>query len=91
MGFAIQAQPTTVFLWIGNNDALIADLTGFSSMTSVANFTSQYQALMTQLTTLTSAHLVIGNIPDVTQVPYLQPAALVPAQTHSRRTSQPQC
>ncbi len=89
LGFAIQAQPTTVFLWIGNNDALIADLTGSpSSMTSVANFTSQYQALMTQLTTLTSAHLVIGNIPDVTQVPYLQPAALVLAQT-SQQTHLP--
>ena len=89
LGFAIQAQPTTVFLWIGNNDALIADLTGSpSSMTSVANFTSQYQALMTQLTTLTSAHLVIGNIPDVTQVPYLQPAALVLAQT-SQQTGLP--
>jgi lysophospholipase L1-like esterase len=78
LGFAIKAQPTTIFLWIGNNDALIADLTGMpSSMTSVANFTTQYQALMTQLTTMTPAHLVIGNIPDVTQVPYLTPAALV--------------
>ncbi|HWW96756.1 MAG TPA: SGNH/GDSL hydrolase family protein [Edaphobacter sp.] len=78
LGFAIKAQPTTIFLWIGNNDALIADITGTpSSMTSVANFTTQYQALMTQLTTLTQAHLVIGNIPDVTHVPYLQPAALV--------------
>lgn len=76
--FAVKAQPTTIFLWIGNNDALIADLTGTpTSMTSVANFTTQYQALMTQLTSLTSAHLVIGNIPDVTQVPYLTPAALV--------------
>jgi hypothetical protein len=75
---AINAQPTTIFLWIGNNDALIADSTGTpSSMTSVANFTTQYQALMTQLTTFTSAHLVIANIPDVTQVPYLQPAALI--------------
>ena len=46
-------------------------------MTSVANFTTQYTALMTQLTTMTPAHLVIGNIPDVTQVPYLTPAALV--------------
>jgi lysophospholipase L1-like esterase len=89
LGFAIKAQPTTVFLWIGNNDALIADLTGTpSSMTSVANFTSQYQALMAQLTTLTSAHLVIGNIPDVTQVPYLQPAALVLAET-SQQTGLP--
>jgi lysophospholipase L1-like esterase len=87
--FAIKAQPTTIFLWIGNNDALIADITGTpSSMTSVANFTTQYQALMTQLTTLTSAHMVIGNIPDVTQVPYLQPAALILAQT-SQQTGLP--
>ncbi len=76
--FAIKAQPTTIFLWIGNNDALIADETGMpASMTPVASFTSQYQALITQLTTQTTAHLVIANIPDVTQVPYLQPAALV--------------
>jgi lysophospholipase L1-like esterase len=86
---AIKAQPTTIFLWIGNNDALIADETGMpSSMTSVANFTSQYQALMMQLTTMTSAHLVIGNIPDVTQVPYLTPAALVLAET-SQQTGLP--
>ncbi len=75
---AIKANPTTIFLWIGNNDALIADLTGTpTSMTSVANFTSQYQALLTLLTTKTSAHLVIGNIPDVTAVPYLTPAATI--------------
>ncbi|WP_158942021.1 SGNH/GDSL hydrolase family protein [Granulicella sp. S190] len=76
--FAVKAQPTTIFLWIGNNDALVADETGMpSSMTSVANFTSQYQALITQLTTMTPAHLIIANIPDVTKVPYLTPAALV--------------
>jgi hypothetical protein len=57
-------------------------------MTSVANFTTQYQALMTQLTTLTPAHLVIGNIPDVTQIPYLTPAALVLAET-SQQTRLP--
>lgn len=79
--FAVKAQPTTIFLWIGNNDALIADLTGTpASMTSVANFTSQYQALMQVLTTQTSAHLVIGNIPDVTAVAYLQPATGILAQ-----------
>jgi lysophospholipase L1-like esterase len=77
-GFAIKAQPTTIFLWIGNNDALIADITGMpSSMTTVADFTMQYQTLIMQLTTMTPAHLIIANIPDVTQVPYLQPAALV--------------
>jgi lysophospholipase L1-like esterase len=81
LGQAIQAQPTTIFLWIGNNDALVADSTGTpSSMTPVATFTTQYQALMLQLTTMTQAHLVIGNIPDVTAVPYMTPAALVLAQ-----------
>jgi lysophospholipase L1-like esterase len=79
--FAVKAQPTTIFLWAGNNDALIADLTGTpASMTSVADFTTQYTALLLELTTQTSAHLVIGNIPDVTLVPYLQPAAGILAQ-----------
>ena len=79
--FAIKAQATTIFLWIGNNDALIADLTGSpAAMTSVADFTSQYQALMQVLTTQSTAHLVIANIPDVTAVPYLQPAALILAE-----------
>ena len=82
LGFAIKAQPTTIFLWIGNNDALIADETGMpSSMTSVANFTTQYQNLIMQLTTMTPAHLVIANIPDVTLVPYLQPASVILAET----------
>jgi lysophospholipase L1-like esterase len=87
--WAIKLQPTTIFLWIGNNDALVADLTGTpNSMTSVANFTAQYTSLIQQLSTLTSAHLVIANVPDVTLVPYLQPAALVLAQ-YSAVTHQP--
>lgn len=78
---AIKANPTTIFLWIGNNDALIADLTGTpTSMTALSAFTAQYTALITQLSTKTNAHLVIGNIPDVTLVPYLQPAASILAQ-----------
>src|ERR1700744_206279 len=59
-----------------------------SSMTPVATFTTQYQALMTQLTTMTPAHLVIANIPDVTQVPYLTPAAAVLALA-SQQSGQP--
>ncbi|HEX7159428.1 MAG TPA: SGNH/GDSL hydrolase family protein, partial [Edaphobacter sp.] len=43
-------------------------------------FTSQYTQLITQLSTQTPAHLVIANIPDVTLVPYLQPAAVVLAE-----------
>ncbi|HWZ51010.1 MAG TPA: SGNH/GDSL hydrolase family protein [Granulicella sp.] len=79
--FAVHANPTTIFLWAGNNDALVADLTGSpASMTSTADFTTQYTALIQLLTTRTNAHLVIANIPDVTLVPYLTPAALVLAE-----------
>ena len=81
LGFAVKAQPTTIFLWIGNNDALVAALSGTpTAMTSTADFTSQYTSLIQQLITQTPSHLVIGNIPDVTLVPYLQPAAGVLAQ-----------
>src|SRR5215469_1065174 len=50
VGFAINAQPTTIFLWVGANDALVADLTGTpSSMTPIADFTTQYTSLIQQL------------------------------------------
>lgn len=78
---AAAAHATTIFLWIGNNDALVADFTGMpSSMTPIATFTTQYQQLISYLQTNTTAHLVICNIPDVTAIPYLQPAAAVLAQ-----------
>lgn len=78
---AIALNPTTIFLWIGNNDALIADFTGLpSSMTPIADFTTQYTALIKLLTTKTTANLVIANIPDVTAIPYLQPAGSLLAQ-----------
>jgi lysophospholipase L1-like esterase len=75
---AAAANPTTIFLWIGNNDVLVADETGMpSSMTSLATFTTQYQQLINYLEENTNAHLIIANIPDVTAVPYLTPAAEV--------------
>lgn len=81
LGFALKAQATTIFIWVGNNDALVAALTGSpSSMTPTADFTSQYTSMIQQLMTQSPAHLVIANIPDVTLVPYLQPAAGVLAQ-----------
>ncbi len=75
---AAAANPTTIFLWIGNNDALVADETGMpSSMTPLTTFTTQYETLIEYLQENTNAHLVIGNIPDVTAVPYLTPAVEV--------------
>jgi lysophospholipase L1-like esterase len=81
MNEAIALKPTAVFVWIGNDDALIADTSGSPvSMTDVATFTQDFQQLMTALHTQTKATLIVANIPDVTLVPYLTPAAAVIAQ-----------
>ena len=81
MNEAIALKPTAVFVWIGNNDALAADGSGSpASMTDVATFTQNFQQLMTALHTQTKATLIVANIPDVTLLPYLTPAATVIAQ-----------
>ncbi len=78
---AVAAHATTIFLWAGNNDALDADFAGSPSvMTPVATFTTQYQQLISYLQLNSSAHLIIANIPDVTSIPYLMPAAGILAQ-----------
>lgn len=81
---AIALHPTTIFVWIGNNDALVADFTGMpSSMTPVATFMTEYKQLTTKLAA-TGAYLVFLNIPDVTSIPYLQTADNVLAQTSAQ-------
>jgi phospholipase/lecithinase/hemolysin len=74
---AVALKPSTVFLWIGNDDALSADDAGnASAMTPLSDFTTDYAQLMTTLKG-TGAHLVVANIPDVTLVPYMTPATTV--------------
>jgi phospholipase/lecithinase/hemolysin len=74
---AVALQPSTVFLWIGNNDALTADDAGTAdAMTPLTDFSADYAQLMTTLKG-TGAHLVVANIPDVTLVPYMTPATTV--------------
>ncbi|MBW4044534.1 MAG: hypothetical protein HIU87_06015 [Acidobacteria bacterium] len=78
---AVALQPTTLFVWIGANDALVADDTGMpSSMTQVSSFTTLYTQMMQTLTTKTKANLIVANIPDVTLSPVLTPAATVLAE-----------
>jgi lysophospholipase L1-like esterase len=90
VGWAQKQQPTTIFLWVGTNDALLADITGSAAaMTSVTNFTNEYQNLLLQLTSSTNAYLVIANVPDVTQFPYMTPAATVLAEYATTTTTSP--
>jgi lysophospholipase L1-like esterase len=78
LGEAVVQKPTTVFLWAGSEDALLADDAGSpSAMTSLASFTSDYTELITILKTYTTAHLVVANVPDVTAVPYMTAGSLI--------------
>jgi hypothetical protein len=78
MNEAIALKPTAIFVWAGNEDALLADESGMpSSMTSVATFTQEYTQLLTTLHSQTKATIIVANIPDVTAIPYLTPAATI--------------
>ncbi len=87
---AVALKPTTLFIWIGNNDALLADDTGMpSSMTPIDAFTTNFTALMQGAHAETAATLIVANIPDVTLVPYLTPAATVIAEASAQSGLQP--
>lgn len=78
MNEAIALNPTAIFVWAGNDDALQADESGSpSSMTPVATFTQEFTQLLSTLHSQTKATLIVANIPDVTEIPYLTPAATV--------------
>ncbi len=69
-------NPTTIFIWIGNNDALNGVFaTSIDGATDIDTFTAEYTQTIGALAQATKAHLVIANIPDVTLVPYLTPQA----------------
>jgi lysophospholipase L1-like esterase len=68
-------QPTTIIIWIGNNDALNAAIAGdISALTPAAQFESAYSNLVARLAA-TGATLVVANIPDVTVIPYVLPVS----------------
>jgi lysophospholipase L1-like esterase len=78
MNEAIALNPTAIFVWAGNDDALQADESGSpSSMTPTATFTQEFTQLLSALHSQTKATLIVGNIPDVTAIPYLTPVATV--------------
>jgi lysophospholipase L1-like esterase len=72
--------PTTIVLWLGNNDALGAALAGDAAvLTPVADFELAYAQVIDRLAA-TGATLVAANIPDVTTIPFLTPAETVAAR-----------
>jgi lysophospholipase L1-like esterase len=83
---AVALRPTFVTLWAGNNDALAAALSGRViegvTLTTVADFTADYQAVVAALSG-TGARMAIANIPDVTSIPFVTtlPSVVVNPQT----------
>ncbi len=73
-------RPTTIVVWLGNNDALAAALgVDLTLLTPVEKFKVSYGAVMDRLAA-TGAALVVANVPDVTSVPALVPAEEVAAE-----------
>jgi lysophospholipase L1-like esterase len=68
---AVALEPTTILVSIGNNDALQALTFGIPPTNQTA-FAEQYAALLAGLAS-THARIVVSNIPDVTDVPFLVP------------------
>lgn len=73
-------RPTTIVVWLGNNDALAAALgVDLTLLTPVPQFEVAYAAVMDRLAA-TGATVVVANVPDVTLVPALVPAEEVAAE-----------
>ncbi|MCG3121502.1 MAG: hypothetical protein ALAOOOJD_04620 [bacterium] len=70
---AIILNPTLVLLWIGDNDVLGAALNGGNAalITPQADFQAQFTTLLTELRQKTKAAIIMGNIPYVTDIPYI--------------------
>jgi lysophospholipase L1-like esterase len=73
---ALEANPTFVSIWIGNNDVLFPALTGFAlgQPTAVDSFSANYDAMMQQLDSgQKGLKGVLIGVVDVTQIPALFP------------------
>jgi hypothetical protein len=72
--WAESLAPTTVLVWIGNNDALLPATIGDPSfLTPLPDFETSFTELMNRLAA-TGATLVVANIPDIGSIPYFIPA-----------------
>ena len=79
--WAENLAPTTILVWIGNNDALsVVFKANTSVLTPVAPFKAAFEDVTTRLAA-TGATLVVANIPDVTAIPFFVSAENVAALT----------
>ncbi|GAB4365385.1 MAG: SGNH/GDSL hydrolase family protein [Calditrichia bacterium] len=73
---AIMLKPTLILLWVGSSDVVGAAVNGSDSahyITPLSDFQDQMTELLTKLrdTTKVKAAIVMANIPNVTDIPYV--------------------
>jgi lysophospholipase L1-like esterase len=70
----LSLKPTFVTLWIGNNDALGAAVSGIAiggvTLTPVESFQADYTTVVNAIAA-TGAKMAFATIPDVTSIPYV--------------------
>jgi lysophospholipase L1-like esterase len=75
---ALEATPTFVSIWIGNNDVLAAAITGqlgANGPTPQATFAANYAQMVNRLRDAGVTRGILIGVSDVTQVPLLIPAS----------------
>jgi hypothetical protein len=82
---AVELKPTTVIMWLGNNDALVPALFGaIDTLTNPRSFFSDYDEILDRLRR-TGASIITANIPDIAAIPFFTPAADIATQAHLSR------
>lgn len=70
----IAGTPTTILVWLGPNDTLVAATEADASfLTPSEAFKDAYEEMMDRLAA-TGAEIVVANVPDTTVIPFLTPA-----------------
>jgi lysophospholipase L1-like esterase len=70
---AIDLDPEIISFWIGGNDVISAALHGgdLNRITPKEEFDAEYRDSLTKLRNNTSASIVVANIPDVVDIPFV--------------------
>ncbi len=70
----IAGPPTTILVWLGPNDTLVAATEADASFLTPSHaFKDAYEEMMDRLAA-TGADIVVANVPDATVIPFLTPA-----------------
>ncbi len=73
LGDMMSANPTFFMFWLGNNDVLgyaTGGASGNVPLTAQTDFETQYSIILSTLTADSNVKGVVGNIPDVTSIPF---------------------